>query len=152
MTDKDHKDANKIGLFDGDPVASIPRADLVDVCSGPLRPQELLMMRCSRYFVIRVLNMCGKAVEYSVTIGFVHILQRPQHGNLDRVRSPTTDKTVQAGDALVFVFVFPALWETSLQVVFRHSPGFRRLVCDQARHLNNKRVYLNRFMTFVFIT
>ena len=74
-----------IGLFDGDPVASIPRADLVDVCSRRLRPQELLMMRCSRYFVIRVLNMCGKAVEYSVTIGFVHILQRPQHGNLDRV-------------------------------------------------------------------
>ena len=55
-----------IGLFDGDPVASIPRADLVDVCSRPLRPQELLMMRCSRYLKIRVLNMCGKAVEYSV--------------------------------------------------------------------------------------
>ena len=137
-----------IGLFDGDPVASIPRADLVDVCSWRLRPQELLMTRCSRYFVIRVLDMCGKAVEYNVTIGFVHILQRPQHGNLDCVRT----KQFKLGTPLFMCFVFPALWETSLQMVFLHSPGFRRLLCDQARHLNNKRVHSNRFMTFVFIT
>ena len=43
---------------------------------------------CDRHFVIRVPIVIGKTAAHLVTIGFVHVLERLQHWNHERVRQP----------------------------------------------------------------